>query len=297
MRRYEGRVNLIQGPRRPMKLRKNLRKASAPAFTLIELLVVIAIIAILAAMLLPALTNAKLKGTFAVCASNERQLILAYSMYYTDYGDHLLDSGGLGLNGGGWWPGPVGGGFTVGESTDKTFKQVSDGMMKGPLWKYMPAVGAAHCPGDLRTKRLRPGKGWAYDSYSLADSMDGGPGWNAVPGQFYVKAAAVQSPSDAMVFIEESDPRDYNLGTWAFNINPPGWVDGFAVFHGIVTTFAFFDNHVESHKWVVPSTIKAAKDFANGQGDFYWSGGNVKQNQDFIWVWNHFQWPKWKALQ
>ena len=100
-----------------------------------------------------------------------------------------------------------------------------------------------------------------------------------------------------MVFIEEADTRSYNEGTWVIDVSPPGWVDGFAIFHGYVTTFGFADGHCESHKWLEASTIKAG--LAAARGDFsqafFWSGGNSK-NRDFVWVYDRYRYRNWKPL-
>jgi prepilin-type processing-associated H-X9-DG protein len=106
----------------------------------------------------------------------------------------------------------------------------------------------------------------------------------------------VKDPAMSMVFIEETDPRTENRGTWVIDVKPsPGWVDPFAVFHGNDSSFGFADGHSENHKWVEKGTLKAAHDSAAGQNSFYWSGGTAR-NPDFRWVYERYKHKKWTPL-
>jgi len=298
-----------------MIISRSVLRPSRPrgGFTLIELLVVITIIAILASLLLPALGRAKLKATGAACLGNEKQLLYAFLMYADDNGDTMQRSmdasgGNWDYPAGGYWGGPLfGPDLPTGISTTEAQKRVEEGLKRSPLFVYASATATYHCPGDLRSKRLRPGAGWAYDSYSKADGMNGtgAAGWEFEP---FTKMSDVDIPAQAMVFIEEADtlqgsrwgfPPGFNRGTWVIMDRPPGWEDAFAIFHEQRTTFGFADGHCESRKWQETSTIKAATAVAKGDvsQEFFWTGGTSKTNRDFVWVWDRFRYLRWYPLK
>jgi prepilin-type N-terminal cleavage/methylation domain-containing protein len=274
-------------------------------FTLIELLVVIAIIAILAAMLLPALSKAKLTATMADCTSNQHQLILAFTMYAGDNKDKMATSDNMSASG--FYIEP-----TITGTKDTAQQAVATALKTTcPFYSYVNNYQIFHCPSDTRsTFPLGGASGaWAYVSYSKANGMgfqskgnywgDGGsPGGSQMP---YTLTSSVLNPADAFVFLEEADTRSYNEGTWVVNrstaVGASGWVDDFAIFHGIITTFSFIDGHAAGHSWKNAKLIASEQAISQGKFSGFYAPGGDASDPDYVWIWNGYRFANWEALR
>lgn len=288
----------------------NSRRPAKSGFTLIELLVVIAIIAILAAMLLPALSAAELKGTQATCLSNINQLGVALNLYASEFNDSIVPDG----NADGYWNIPAGG-ITwdqTGQSSDQSQAAITTWLKSSgvdPLYQFAPNIAVIHCPGDVRYQRNPPGAGWAFDSYSKTQNLAGDP-YDNYWGQgatlalaCYAKYSQVKNSSQTFCFKEDCDDRGYNEGTWVLNwdlTTPAGghsesftWEDINPMYHGNVSTAAFMDGHAEGHKWTDSALITYGKNMAKGTGTAAF-GGAVTYDLDYGYIYDRFRFPGWK---
>jgi prepilin-type processing-associated H-X9-DG protein len=208
---------------------------------LIELLVVIAIIGILAALLLPVLSGAKVRSQRVQCIGNLKQLQTGWHLYLGDHNDAMPPNVWDGVRGAG--AGSASGSWVVGNANDASPTNIQSGV----LWTYNPALGVYRCPvdksvaSDHNTPRLR--------SYSLLNYLGASQDTSPSPSQYKQRGNQLKQTSTVMAFVCE-DADSINDGIF-FVYPPPGseWKDYPGSRHSSGDTFSFCDGHVEFWKW------------------------------------------------
>ncbi len=269
-----------------------INQRTSAAFTLIELLVVIAIIAILAAMLLPALSKAKAKAYSTQCLSNSKQLQLCWTMYADDNNDTIVPN--LINTDQSWVDGQWSDGSVANDLPGATTNYY---VRIGLLFKYNSSDKIYVCPDQKsvfimtynKVIQEMPGR-----SFSISGQMGGGmldsggkviplppAGANPASARPNWKTSQINrpGPSKAFVFVDES-LYSIDDGFFQVLVNEDKWANFPASRHGDNGNFSFADGHSELKHWIVPST----KTLSDPWGNTPVPKINGQKNPDLQWV-------------
>jgi len=217
------------------------------AFTLIELLVVIAIIAVLMAILLPSLNIARDQAKRLHCISNIKNMTFGWLLYKDD-NDAKMVGGHPARSSDAWMLGPRG-------NDPDPVEQCKEGLRQGLLFPYIKDLDVYRCPSDDRIKRQGM---YTFGSFSISGALNGEEKeWS---NRHLVLYSEIKKPFDTLVFVEEIDPRGYNMGSWVVTKDfGNSWIDPVAIWHSKNrSTLSFADGSADMHPWVNQSTIDIA---------------------------------------
>jgi len=232
-------------------LSRSSRWQAGGGFTLIELLVVIAVIAILAGLLLPALSQAKGRAQAITCLNNIKQLSLAWFLYADENEDRLVNNHGKPETTAkrNTWANNV---EDWGNSDDNINPVYVTDSLLGPYTGKSASV--FKCPSD----KTPAANGQRIRSMSM-NALVGDPGeltnkFNPAYTQFFRNSDLV-NPANTFVFLDEH-PDTINDGFFVNRLDDYQWGNLPASYHNGGANISFADGHTEAHRWVVAGTIR-----------------------------------------
>jgi prepilin-type N-terminal cleavage/methylation domain-containing protein len=254
-------------------------------FTLIELLVVIAIIAVLAALLLPALAKAKDHARRIHCVNNEKQLILAWTMYSGDNREALVSNGGRSTTSKQPYLWVYGGNH--GDSQTLTNVQYLVGSTSALFAPYLRGVEIYKCPADrslwpVGNKLVFELRSYCMNVYvgTRTPNVETPLSLNSTY-RVYLKSSEIaqDSPAGRFVFID-GNPASICTPGFGVEMTRDVFVHYPSTLHRGLGVVAFADSHVECHKWVDARTRKKL----SGSAQYIPHNESSPNNPDLRWI-------------